>query len=153
MRDIKVKGKVIYTIGRPITYTHDKKIEILEKLVKYIEKEDYPTIPEFCVQNNIYKQRIYEWAKEESINKDCEDKPSLAEYFTDCIKRINEKQEAYMENAGMNNKIPIAFAIFKLKNLGWKDRIAEEINVNDDLVNEIRERNKAIIEAINNSDL
>lgn len=131
MRDIKVKGKIIYTIGRPITYTYDKKIEILEKLVKYIEIEDYPTIPEFCVQNNICKQRIYDFANDDRQNKDDEGKHLLGEYFWDCIKRINEKQEAYMESKAMNNKIPIAFAIFKLKNLGWTDK--QEIQADLDL--------------------
>lgn len=126
MREIKVKGKTLYTIGRPITYTYDKKLEILENLIKYIEKEDYPTVPEFCVKNHLHKQRLYEFAKDENLTKDDEGREPLGKYFSDCIKRINEKQEAYIELKCMNDEIPISFGIFKLKNLGWRDKPKEE---------------------------
>lgn len=129
MKEIKLNKKTsIYTIGRPIKYSYEYRLDILEKLAKYIEKEEYPTIPEFCVRNRIQKQRIYEFANDEAINQDCKGKYQLGEYFTDCIKRMNDKQEAFMESGGINGTLPTTFTIFKLKNLGWKDKIEEEHN-------------------------
>lgn len=130
MKELKSKGKTLYTIGRPITYTYERKLEILENLIKYIEKEDYPTVPEFCVKNNLHKQRLYDFVNDDRQTKDDEGKEPLGKYFWDSLKRMNEKQEAYIEVKCMSNEIPIAFGIFKLKNLGWRDKPKEEEDSN-----------------------
>lgn len=152
-RKIKAGNKELYTIGKPITFTYNKMLEVLKNLVNYIENEDYPTMSDFCVKYKIYKQRIYEWSKNENINKDCKAKYPLCEYFADCIKRMNDKQETFIEHNGIKNNIPIAFAIFKLKQLGWKDRIEETVNENEDLIKAIKERNQMIKDAIKNDEL
>lgn len=126
---IQYKKNTIYTVGRPIKYTYEKKLEILQKLVEYVEKEEYPTMPEFCVQNRIAKQRIYEFAKDENLNSDCEDKPSLAEFFSDCICRMNDKQEYFMETSAINDSLPPYFVQLKLLNIGkigWSKNQKEE---------------------------
>lgn len=62
-------------------------------------------------------------------------------------------QEAFIEDNAINNKIPLAFAIFKLKQLGWTDRQQVEHSATDDIIKMIEAKNKMIKEAIDNSDL
>lgn len=122
---IKYNNEIIYTINKdgclPI-YTYEYKKELLQKLIEYIETEDYPTVPDFCRKNRIHKQRLYEFASDKSLNRDDIGKPSIAEGFADCIKKMNNNQEAFIEENALNDKIPSTFAIFKLKQLGWSDK-------------------------------
>jgi hypothetical protein len=111
-----------YTVGRPIKYTYKQKLALLVALQEYIEKEEYPTMPKFCRLHTISKQRIYEWAKNNNENKDTRDKFPLGEFFYDCIKRMDDIQESFIEDHIMVGNIGAAFAIFKLKQLGWTDR-------------------------------
>jgi hypothetical protein len=83
-----------FTVGRPIKYSYKTRCEILDKLDFYIQSEEYPTMPKFCVINKISKQWIYEWAKDEKLNAD---RNPLGEYFTELIKRMNDKQESFIE--------------------------------------------------------
>jgi hypothetical protein len=111
-------------VGRPIKYTFAEKTKLLKELECYIESEEYPTMPKFCTLKNIPKQRIYEWAKDEKPNLEAQKKYPLGEYFTELIKRMNDKQEAFIELHAMQGNIPPSFAIFKLKQPGinWSDR-------------------------------
>lgn len=149
--EIKYK-KVVYTFGRPIKYTYEFKAKLLEKLVKYIDTTEYPTMPDFCVKNSIAKQRVYEFASDKLTEEDRQNQP-LGIYFTDCIKRMNDKQEAFLEENGLVERINVPFAIFKLKQLGWTDRQQIDHSATDEMLKAITERNKAIKEAIENSDL
>lgn len=153
---IKYNNKIIYTISgdsRPVKYTYKYKLELLKKLVEYIETEDYPTVPDFCRKNKISKQRIYEFASDKSLNKDDLGKEPLGKYFSDAIQKMVNNQEAFIEDNAINNKIPLAFAIFKLKQLGWTDRQQVEHSATDDIIKMIEAKNKMIKEAIDNSDL
>jgi hypothetical protein len=117
-------------VGRPIKYTYKERLALLEALEKYIEAEEYPTMPKFCIAHGIAKQRIYAWAKEEAENRDTKRKYPLAEHFSELIKRMDNKQENFIEQNAMQGNIPVAFAIFKLKQqgIGWTDRIDQNIN-------------------------
>ena len=111
-------------VGRPIKYSHKEKKEILDALKTYVEVEEYPTMPKFCVAHKISKQRLYEWAKGENENADTITKYPLKEFFDELIQRMNNKQEQFIEENVMRGHIPTAFAIFKLKqrSFGWTDR-------------------------------
>jgi hypothetical protein len=111
-------------------YTYKKRVSLLEALEAYIETEEYPTMPEFCVKHGIAKQRIYAWANGEAENRDTKEKYPLAEHFSDLIKRMDNKQEFFIERNVMQGKMPVAFAIFKLKQqgIGWTDRMDQNIN-------------------------
>lgn len=153
---IKYNNEIIYTISgdsRPVKYTYKYKLDLLHELVKYIETEDYPTVPDFCRKNKIHKQRLYEFAGDKSLNKDDLGKEPLGKYFSDALKRMSNNQEAFIEDNAVNNKIPLVFAIFKLKQLGWTDRQQIEHSATDDIIKMIEAKNKMIKEAIDNSDL
>lgn len=153
--NIKYNNEIIYTIGgdKPIRYTYEYKLKLLRKLVEYIETEEYPTVPDFCRKHRIYKQRLYEFANEKSLNKDDLGKEPIGQYYSDCLKRMANNQEAFIEDNAVNNKVPLAFAIFKLKQLGWTDRQQIEHSATDDIIKMIEAKNKMIKEAIDNSDL
>jgi hypothetical protein len=90
--------------GRPKKYTKKVLMELCEKLNKYIDDEDIPILAEFAYQNNVHRQRLYEY-------------PELA----DTIKRCIEKKEANLEKFGLTGEINTTMAIFSLKQLGWND--------------------------------
>ena len=102
--------------GRPLEWTQEKIQDIINKLEIYIDDNTIPIISEFCYQNNIRKQRLYE--KEE---------------FSDSIKRLIEKKEANLEKGMLFGKINVTGAIFSLKQLGWKDK--SEVDFNSKNVN------------------
>jgi hypothetical protein len=116
-------------VGRPIIYTYKKRVALLRALEAYIETSEYPTMPEFCVNNGIAKQRIYAWANKEAENRDTKQKYPLAEHFRDLINRMDNKQEYFIEHNAMQGNMPVAFAIFKLKQqgIGWTDRTEQNI--------------------------
>jgi len=99
----KVKNKG----GRPRIYTTEFNIELKEKLEKYIDETDIPIVAEFAYQNFIPRQKLYEFAE-----------------LNDSIKRLIDKKETALERKGLlsNNTM----CIFSLKQLGWKDNL--EVN-------------------------
>ena len=119
--------------GRPIRYTYKEKLAILNALKEYIQNEEYPCMPRFCVANKISKQRIYEWTRNEKENSDGKGKYPLGEYFTELIRQMNAKQEAFVEENTMKGNISPSFAIFKLKQqgFGWTDK--QDFNVSGDM--------------------
>jgi hypothetical protein len=117
-------------VGRPIVYSYKARVALFKALEAYIEAEEYPTMPKFCVSHGIAKQRIYAWAKEEAENRDTKKKYPLAEHFSELIKRMDNKQEDFIEQNALQGNIPVVFAIFKLKQrgIGWTDRMEQNIN-------------------------
>jgi hypothetical protein len=118
------------SVGRPIKYTYKNRLSLLRALEEYVEKEEYPTMPKFCVIHGIAKQRIYAWSKGEAENNNTKEKYPLAEHFDELIKRMDSKQEDFIEENALKGKISTAFAIFKLKQqgIGWTDRIEQEMS-------------------------
>lgn len=150
--EIKYK-KVAYKFGKPIKYTYKFKVKLLEKFVKYIDTTEYPTMPDFCVKNSIAKQRVYDFSTDTNLTEEDRQNQPLGIYYLDCIKRMNDKQEAFLEENGLVERINVPFAIFKLKQLGWTDKQQIDHSATDEMLKAITERNKAIREAIDNSDL
>ena len=112
------------TLGRPIKYSFKEKSHLLKELDLYIKAEEYPTMPKFCASHGISKQRIYEWANDEKLSSESKKKYHLGEYFTELIKRMNDKQESFIEENAILGNITPSFAIFKLKQkgIGWTDK-------------------------------
>jgi hypothetical protein len=108
----KAKMKKL-AVGRPIKYTHKKRLSLLRALEEYIDKEEYPTMPKFCVMHGIAKQRIYAWAKGKAENKNTKEKYPMAEHFNELINRMDNKQEDFIEQNALKGKINTTFAIFK----------------------------------------
>jgi hypothetical protein len=127
--------KIQFRIGRPIRYTWEEKVKVLNKLTRYIREEEYPTMPKFCRLHNISKRRLYEWAKNEHENADTKGKYPLGEYFQECIEKMNAVQESFIEDNALRGKINTSFAIFKLKQLGWRDS-PENVLINSNIIGE-----------------
>ncbi|MDR2730926.1 MAG: DNA-packaging protein [Treponema sp.] len=113
-----------FKVGQPIKYSQAERLRLLNELENYINAQEYPTMPKFCVAQGISKQRIYEWAADKKLNSEGRKKYPLGEYFTDLIKRMNDKQEGFIEDHAVQGHITPSFAIFKLKQpgIGWTDK-------------------------------
>jgi hypothetical protein len=137
-----------FKVGRPIKYTYREKLAYLQKLYDYISKAEYPTMPKFCRENNISKRRLYEWVRNENENKDTKEKYPLGEYFKECIDRMNGVQEQFVEDNAIEGNINTTFAIFKLKQLGWKDS-PDNVLINSNVMGEdmarVNEKLKALL--------
>ncbi|MDR0474182.1 MAG: DNA-packaging protein [Treponema sp.] len=116
-------------VGRPIKYSNSEKTKLLRELAVYVEAEEYPTLPKFCVAHGISKQRVYEWAKDEKLSSEGKNSYPLGEYFTELIKRMSDKQESFIEEHVMQGHIAPSFAMFKLKQpgIGWLDSKSVEL--------------------------
>ena len=90
--------------GSPVKYTPKLIAEIKANLDEFVETSAIPIIAEFCYKHNIRKQRLYEI-------------PELS----DSIKGLIEKKEAQLEKLALAGKINTTFAIFSLKQIGWRD--------------------------------
>ena len=119
--------------GRPIKYSYKEKLAILDVLKTYIEAEEYPTMPAFCVLHRVSKRRLYEWARGENENADTKNKYPLKEYFGELIEMMNNKQEQFIEKNVILGNITPSFAIFKLKQqgFGWTDKT--DVGVSGDM--------------------
>ena len=91
--------------GRVAVWTQEKKEELLSAFYKYIEENDIPILAEFCYKHKVNRQRIYEW-----------------EEFVEAKDMCLTKKEANLEAMALANEINTTFAIFSLKQLGWRDK-------------------------------
>jgi len=99
--------------GRPVSVWTPEKIEdTRKKLEEYVEETQMPIIAEFAYQNNIIREELYDHT-----------------VFSTLLKRAIAKKETFLEKAGLANKVNNAMAIFSLKQLGWRDMIKQEIEV------------------------
>lgn len=64
-----------------------------------------PILKEFCYQNDIPSNHIYDHKE-----------------FTESIKTLIDKKEAQLEREALSGKIDKTMAIFSLKQLGWSDK-------------------------------
>ena len=92
-------------VGAPKDWTDEKIQDLLVKFEKYIDETKVPIIAEFAVQNNTYRQRLYEFKQ-----------------FADAIKKCTSKKEAALERGALENKLNPTMCIYSLKQLGWKDK-------------------------------
>lgn len=107
-------------MGRHKKYTDEYIEEINEVFNLYISNTDIPIVAEFAYQNNVPRQKLYEF-----------------DGFRDTIKRCIDKKEAQLERLALRNEINTTMAIFSLKQLGWKDRQevehSGEVRIIDDI--------------------
>jgi hypothetical protein len=102
-------------MSRPIEYTPERLEEIRQAMDEYTERTEIPILAEFAYQNKIRRQAMYEHKE-----------------LTDSIKNMMAKKEAQLERTAMDGDIPAAFAIFSLKQLGWRDKQDIELSGNKD---------------------
>lgn len=81
----------------------------------YIDATPLPIISEFCAQNRVHKQRLYEFAKDN-------------EALDDALKFAITKKEGALERGCLNGTLTPSMAIFSLKQLGWRDVIEQNGN-------------------------
>jgi len=100
-------------MGHPVNvYTPEKLAEINKAMNEYTEKTIVPILAEFSYNCGILREEMY--------------RHSELRY---AIKRLMTKKESQLEKLGMTNKVNATFAIFSLKQLGWRDRHEVESTV------------------------
>jgi hypothetical protein len=92
-------------MARPRKYNSEQIQEIVDNLSQYIEDMEIPIIAEFAYKNNILRQTLYDYDE-----------------FSTLIKKCISKKEAQLERKALNGEVNTTFAIFSLKQLGWKDK-------------------------------
>ena len=95
------------------------KEDFRQKLEIYIEDTEIPIICEFCYLNDIRRERIYEFGREN-------------EEFSHTLKKCIYKKEAQLEKLGLIGACNPTMAIFSLKQLGWRNK-PEEKDIMDKL--------------------
>lgn len=108
--------------GRPIKYTKKRINEIKRILEIYIIETDIPIIAEFAYKNHIPRQKLYEFKE-----------------LNDTIKELIDKKEANLERMALEGEIEKTMAIFSLKQLGWSDKIDHNLNIQGELLNQIKD--------------
>ena len=104
-------------MGRPVEYTEERKAEIGNKLLEYIEETEIPIVAEFAYLNDIRRQSLYE-------------------HFSDTIKKLIDKKESVLEKMGLKGELNPTIAKFSLAQLGWSDRVENKLTTIDDHGNE-----------------
>lgn len=137
-------------MGRPRKAKYENKnlVRIFETyLQEKINNQQIPIIKECCLQNDLDYDYIMELKRERKLKND------LA--LSQSIKKILYWKEVICEKlliTGAGNTAGIIF-ILKQPAHGWTDRQQIDHSASDDLLKAIQERNTAIKEAIENSDL
>lgn len=95
--------------GRKLVW-NGKKLERVEKQIRdYTDRTPIPMVSEFAYEYDLNRTQLYEY-------------PELS----DAIKRLKDKKETALQRLALSGKIPPAFAIFSLKQLGWRDKPEED---------------------------
>ena len=97
----------------------------------YIETADPPIMAEYAHMHGITRQYLYELAKRE----EADGRPELS----DTIKKISEGKEVKLEKKALSGDYNSSMAIFSLKQLGWKDKIDQGNEADDDMVRQFLE--------------
>lgn len=86
-----------------------------EKYMEYHDNElALPNIPEFCYENDITDEEL------ESLRTNFPNKVGRA------LEMLNKRREFLLQRGVITKKIDKTFALFALKQLGWKDTVTEE---------------------------
>lgn len=105
---------MVHPGGRPRKFSDAQIKELQVAFEKYIDKTPIPIIVEFCSQNKIIRQNLYDYSE-----------------FATLLKQCTEKKEANLEKLALLGKINVTQAIFSLKQLGWSDKQQTEITGKD----------------------
>lgn len=102
-------------MARPISvYTEKRLAEINQAMQEYTEKTAIPILAEFAYNYGVLRQELYKH-------------PELS----DSIKNMMAKKEFQLEKMALINKVNSTFAIFSLKQLGWRDK--QEIDLTGEI--------------------
>lgn len=99
--------------GRPVTWTEEKLDDLANRCIKYTEETEIPILAEFCYENGILREQIYELAKKSDI-------------LSYAIKSIMNKKQTQLEKKALNGEINTTMAVFSLKQMGWSDKVEQK---------------------------
>ena len=97
-------------MARPRSRTQTQDEQLFDRFKKYIDNTTLPIIAEFAYMNEIDRNYLYDNA-----------------IFSTLLKRCIAKKEANLEKGALTGKLNPSMAIFSLKQLGWKDKQADEM--------------------------
>ena len=97
-------------MARPRSRTQEQDEQLFNKFKKYIDNTTIPIIAEFAYMNDIERQYLYD-----------------NEMFSTLLKKCIAKKEANLEKGALTGKLNPTMAIFSLKQIGWKDKQADEL--------------------------
>ena len=92
-------------MARPKKYTQKFIAEKIIALNEYTKKTDIPILKEFCYQNDIPSNHIYDYKE-----------------FSESIRLLINKKEAQLERLGLKGETNPTLTVFSLKQLGWRDK-------------------------------
>ncbi len=84
--------------GRPRKYNNNEVQEIINKLIDFIDNDQFPTVAKFCIQNNVSRDAVNDYPE-----------------FHTLIKKLHDKSEAYLQQKLIDNKGNAASHMFLLK--------------------------------------
>jgi hypothetical protein len=102
----KQKAKAARPVGAPRKHDRDA---LLAKIEAYIEETEVPIAAEFAYRNGLCREQLYEM-------------PELSH----ALRKLITKKEASLDRKAQMGEMPVPFAIFSLKQLGWRDN--QDIN-------------------------
>ena len=97
-------------MARPRSRTQTQDEQLFDRFKKYIDNTTLPIIAEFAYMNEIDRNYLYDNA-----------------IFSTLLKRCIAKKEANLEKGALTGKLNPTMAIFSLKQIGWKDKQADEM--------------------------
>ena len=97
-------------MARPRSRTQTQDEQLFDRFKKYIDNTTLPIIAEFAYMNEIDRNYLYDNA-----------------IFSTLLKRCIAKKEANLEKGALTGKLNPSMAIFSLKQIGWKDKQADEM--------------------------
>jgi hypothetical protein len=97
-------------VARPRSRTQTQDEQLFDRFKKYIDNTTLPIIAEFAYMNDIERQYLYD-----------------NQMFSTLLKKCIAKKEANLEKGALTGKLNPSMAIFSLKQLGWKDKQADEM--------------------------
>lgn len=97
-------------MARPRSRTQTQDEQLFDRFKKYIDNTTLPIIAEFAYMNDIERQYLYD-----------------NEMFSTLLKKCIAKKEANLEKGALTGKLNPSMAIFSLKQIGWKDKQADEL--------------------------
>jgi hypothetical protein len=109
--------------GRPSLYD-DSYVQALLDYMEAPVNEEFPTIAGFACTVKPCRDTLHEWSKA----KDGEGNLKYPQ-FSDAYKKVKDIQEVNIVQGALSGKYNPTFSIFFMKNnLGWKDKVEQEIS-------------------------
>ena len=110
-------------VGRQLVYTEEKLNAIIKAIEEYTETAEVPIIAEFAYNYGILREELY--------------KHDELKY---AIRNLITKKEFSLEKKAMDGETNHSFAIFSLKQLGWRDKQEIEHTVDTSVIDSLRDK-------------